>query len=306
MLDVHHHIDLFMNYVAVEKHLADNSLASYGRDLRFFSEYLAKNDIADLKTVSEKDILEFIFDLRKRKICSRSIARTLVAVRALFRFLIREKLMADDPAGRIEFPKKALRLPKTLSIEQVDRLLAQPDAKTATGIRDKAMLELMYATGMRVSELVNLRLNWLNLDGGYLRVFGKGSKERIVPMGRVAMAAIQRYLEEVRSRKGIQSEYLFICRTGTRLSRQSLWGSIRAYARKAGIERGVTPHMLRHSFATHLLERGADLRSVQTMLGHADVSTTQIYTHVTVKHLRDLYDKCHPRGGTDLPPFKIP
>lgn len=296
-MNVDHHIDLFLNYLRVERHLADNTLQAYGRDLRFFSEYLSKNKISVLEKVTEKNILEFISSCRKRGVKSRSIARTLVAVRSLFRFMIREKIMENDPTSKIEFPKLGIRLPKTMNLEQVDSLLAQPDLNKDIGARDHAMLQLMYATGMRVSELVNVKLNSLNLDGGYLRVFGKGSKERVVPMGDVARKALEDYITNIRNKKGIAaSEYLFITGRNEPMTRQGFWERIKFYAKKAGIRVNVTPHMLRHSFATHLLERGADLRSVQTMLGHADVSTTQIYTHVSPKHLQAIYKKFHPRS----------
>lgn len=297
MSDIDHQIDIFLNYLRVEKHLADNTLQSYGRDLRFFSEFLHKKGAKDLDGVGEEDIIRFITGLRSRGVRSRSISRALVSVRSLFRFLIREHLIRDDPSGKIEFPKMGQRLPKTLNLSQVDSILIQPRTDTPIGNRDYAMLQLMYATGMRVSELVGLRVNSLNLDGGYLRVVGKGSKERIVPIGTAAMKALQEYIDLVRDRRGgLLSEYLFIGRGGSRLTRQAFWKRIKGYARRAGVKINVTPHMLRHSFATHLLERGADLRSVQTMLGHADVTTTQIYTHVSARHLQRLYKKFHPRG----------
>jgi integrase/recombinase XerD len=296
-MNVDHSIDIFLNFLRVERHLSDNTLQSYGRDLRYFSEYLAKQKITSLKKVTERDVLEFIASCRKRGVKSRSIARSLVTIRSLFKFLIREKELDADPTGKIEFPKIGSRLPKTMNLEQVDALLAQPKLETDLGARDHAMLQLMYATGMRVSELVNAKLNSLNLDGGYIRVLGKGSKERIVPMGEVARRAIQDYIQHVRDKKGLSSsEYLFITRRDRPMTRQGFWERTKLYAKKAGIKINVMPHMLRHSFATHLLERGADLRSVQTMLGHADVSTTQIYTHVSGTHLKDLYKKFHPRS----------
>lgn len=295
-MDIDSQIDLFLNFLRVERHLAPNTLEAYGRDLRFFSECLNKTKVADLKRVTEADVIGFIVSLRKHGVKSRSVARGLVSVRSLFRFLIREHLIEDDPTSNVEFPKIPGRLPKTMNMEQVDSLLLQPAAKTVMGIRDFAMLQLMYATGMRVSELVCLKLNSLSMDAGYLKVMGKGSKERIIPMGSVAQRAVQRYIDEVREKGKWDSEFLFVGNHGHRLTRQTFWNRITLYARKAGIRGGVNPHMLRHSFATHLLEGGADLRSVQTMLGHADVTTTQIYTHVSAKHLHDLYKKFHPRS----------
>ena len=291
-----HHIDLFLNFLRVEKHLSDNTLQAYGRDLRFFSEYLTDQKKTNLGKVNERDILEFISNLRKRGLKSRSISRAIVSMRQLFSFLVREKIIKEDPIARIEFPKVGSRLPKTMNTIQVDSLLAQPNVETDLGIRDFAMLQLMYATGMRVSELVHIKVNYLNLDGGYLRIYGKGSKERVVPMGSVAQKAIQDYMTIVRSKKHHLSEYLFVGSRGTCLTRQAFWNRIKAYAKKAGVRINVTPHMLRHSFATHMLENGADLRSVQTMLGHSDVTTTQIYTHVSRTHLKKLYKKFHPRG----------
>lgn len=297
-MNIDNHIDLFLNYLRVERHLAGQTLLAYGRDLRFFSEYLVKSRINSLKVVDEKNVLEFISKTRSRGVRSRSIARMLVTVRSLFRFLIREHILEGDPTSKIEFPKIGSRLPKTMNMEQVDSLLASPESTSDIGIRDYAMLQLMYATGMRISELVGLKLNGLNLEAGYLRVTGKGSKERIIPIGSVALRAVQKYISAVRDRdeKGFSSQYLFISREGERLTRQAFWERVKIYAKKAGAKINVTPHMLRHSFATHLLERGADLRSVQTMLGHADVSTTQIYTHVSTTHLQNLYKKFHPRS----------
>jgi len=295
-MDKDNQIDGFLNFLKVEKHLSDNTLESYGRDLRNFSEFLTKQKIDLLKNVTETNVLDFLTALRKRGVGSRSISRFLVSVRSLFRFLIREGDLKDDPTGRIEFPRVGERLPKVLNMEQVDSLLDQPDTKTDLGVRDNAMLQLMYATGMRVSELVSMKLNSLNLDGGYIRVFGKGSKERIVPIGAVASKAVLVYIKEVRDKKRLDNEYLFVGKGGDSLTRQAFWNRIKKYAKKADIKVNVTPHILRHSFATHLLDGGADLRSVQTMLGHSDVSTTQIYTHVSPKHLHDLYKKFHPRS----------
>lgn len=295
-MNIDHHTDQFLNYIRVEKHLSDNTLESYGRDLRFFSEYLFKINVTDIKAIAEKNIIGFITALRAKKVGSRSISRALVSVRMLFRFLVREHVLDDDPTGRIEFPKLGVRLPKVLNLEQVDLLLAEPHSDSNIEIRDFAMIQLMYATGMRVSELCGLKINWLCLDSGYIKVFGKGSKERIIPMGMVAQKAVQKYINEVRTEKNFESEFLFVGNDGKTLSRQAFWGRIKLYAKQAGIKINVTPHMLRHSFATHLLERGADLRSVQTMLGHADVATTQIYTHVSIGHLHDLYKKFHPRS----------
>lgn len=289
-------VDLFLNYLRVEKHLSDNTLQAYGRDLRFFSEFLFKSKKTNLKNIVQKDILQFIASRRRKEVKSRSISRNLVTIRQFFRFLVREHILKDDPSSKIEFPKLGTRLPKTMSLEQIDSLLSQPDQKTSRGLRDYALIHLMYATGMRVSELTSLKMSSLNLEGGYLKVMGKGSKERIIPMGSVALVALLDYIEKVRVRKNPESHYLFLGNKDGRLTRQAVWNRIKNYARQAGVKVNVTPHVLRHSFATHLLERGADLRSVQTMLGHADVTTTQLYTHVSAKHIKDLYKKFHPRG----------
>jgi len=290
-----HLADLFLDYIRVERHLSSNTVESYGRDIRFFTEYLIRLGIKEAREVTSKEVRGFIFAMKERGLGNRSIARGIAAVKGFFRFLLRSGRIDSDPTADIEFPKVGKRLPKTLSLEEVEALLNAPDLSTLLGIRDKAMLELMYATGVRVSELVGLKLNNINLDGGYIRVFGKGSKERIVPLGRFASDALLAYIRAIKGKGGFDSEYLFFGRGREHLTRQAFWERVRYYARKVGIKR-VTPHLLRHSFATHLLERGADLRSVQTMLGHADVSTTQIYTHISDRYIVETYRKCHPRG----------
>lgn len=295
-MTIEHYIDLFLDYLRVEKHLSDNTLESYGRDLRFFAEYMAKIRQEDMKAIKEKQVLGFLLSLRKKGVGSKTISRALVTIRSLFRFLIRDKILTCDPTGKIEFPKVSSRLPNVLNLGQVDLLLSQPKRDTMLGLRDYAMLQLMYATGMRISELVGVKINDLNLEAGYMKIFGKGSKERIVPIGLQAIDAVTKYMRDIRERNHLDSEYLFLGINNNKLSRQAFWKRVKMYARKTSININVTPHMLRHSFATHLLEHGADLRSVQTMLGHSDVSTTQIYTHVSIKHLHDLYKKFHPRS----------
>jgi integrase/recombinase XerD len=247
--------------------------------------------------------LAFLVDLHKSGIGSRSVARHLVSVRGFFAFLRREKKIDYDPTAKVDFPKKWFKLPEVMSVEEVDRILAAPDVKMPLGFRDHAIMQVMYASGLRVSELVNLTLNQLTMgttefDQAYIVTMGKGSKERVVPLGKTAVAALREYIETVRplfANKG-SPDNVFLSRRGQRLTRQQLWNIITGLAKKAGIRRDISPHTLRHSFATHMIERGADLRSVQTMLGHADISSTQIYTHVDTVHLKELYKKFHPRA----------
>jgi integrase/recombinase XerD len=236
--------------------------------------------------------------LRDAGLGPRSRARHLVSIRGFYRFAVREKVLKHDPAGLIDLPKTSLRLPDVLSIDEVDLLLGIPDAGKPTGARDAAMLELLYAAGLRVSELVNLKLQDINLEAGFVRVLGKGSKERLVPIGLQAQKKIDFYIETSRKilLKNLISPYLFVARAGKPITRQGFWKLMRRYATRAHLTKQISPHSLRHSFATHLLEGGADLRAVQIMLGHVDIATTQIYTHVTRKHLKDLHEKFHPRG----------
>lgn len=296
-------IDFYLTHLKIERQLAKNSVEAYGHDLRVLSEFLSSKRIVDIDSVDERAILNFIVKLNKRGLTSRSVTRYLVVMRGFFTFLSREKIIKDDPTEKIEFPGKWKLLPKVLSISEVDGLLAQPDKKTILGIRDYAILHLFYASGLRISEMSGLTLDRVNLQQGFCTPFGKGSKERVVPMGTEAIAAIIEYLDEARPKLAEKrltekrlTDHLFISRRGKNVSRQRLWEIIKIYAKKAGIRQNVTPHMIRHSFATHLIERGADLRVVQTMLGHADISTTQIYTHVSREHLKNLHNKFHPRG----------
>ena len=296
-------IDLYLDYIRVEKGLSPNSIGAYAHDLRLMAEFFEKKQIKDLNTVREPSILAFLVDLHKSGIGSRSVARHLVSVRGFFAFLRREKKIDYDPTAKVDFPKKWFKLPEVMSVEEVDRILAAPDVKMPLGFRDHAIMQVMYASGLRVSELVNLTLNQLTMgttefDQAYIVTMGKGSKERVVPLGKTAVAALREYIETVRplfANKG-SPDNVFLSRRGQRLTRQQLWNIITGLAKKAGIRRDISPHTLRHSFATHMIERGADLRSVQTMLGHADISSTQIYTHVDTVHLKELYKKFHPRA----------
>jgi len=298
MAAMEEHLDRFMHFLAVEKGLARNTLSSYSHDLQKFGQFLSAEGVEKVEDVLELHVLSFLRYLRENGLSSRSVARTLVVVRSFFRFLLSEKIISANPMRSIESPRFRFGLPDTLSVEDVDSLLSQPSLQDVLGQRDAAMLHLLYATGLRVSELVAVKAGDVNLTVGYLRTMGKGAKERIIPVGEAARERITTYLTIMRPRllKGRKSPFLFVNRSGNRLSRQGFWKIIRKYAGTAGITKKITPHTLRHSFASHLLERGADLRSVQLMLGHADISTTQIYTHVTGERLKAIHKKYHPRG----------
>jgi integrase/recombinase XerD len=285
----------FLNYLAVEKGLARNTLESYDRDLR---KYLLFMRAKDPGNITRSDVVSFMAHLSAEGISTPSAARCLAAVRGFHKYLMTDEHASIDPTENIETPRGWKRLPKSLSPVDVDALLGQPDPATRLGLRDKAMLELLYATGLRVSELVGLRLNDINLERGYLVVIGKGSKERAVPLGEIAIAAISRYLRSGRAAllKGGDADQLFVSSRRRGMSRQMFWMRIKHYAGKAGISKTISPHTLRHSFATHMLDNGADLRAVQAMLGHSDISTTQIYTHVSRERLKKVHEKYHPRG----------
>ncbi len=285
----------FFNYLAVEKGLALNTVESYERDLRKYREFMAAKEHGDIR---KDDVVSFLSHLSAAGIATPSLARCLAAVRGFHKFLVTDGLAAMDPTVNVETPRGWKRLPQTLSGGDVESLLNQPDSSKAIGLRDKAMLELLYATGLRVSELVGLKLSDINLERGFLVVIGKGSKERAVPLGESAGAAVQEYLDRARQALlgGAESEYLFISSKRRGITRQMFWERIKFYAVQAGIASSVSPHTLRHSFATHLLDNGADLRAVQAMLGHADISTTQIYTHVSRERLRQIHEKYHPRS----------
>ena len=289
-------VHLFLDYLAVEKGLARNSLSAYGTDLRRFGTYLEDQSL-ELERVERIHIVKYFQTLRASGISARSVARALAAIRGLFRFLVAERHLKADPTENLENPKLWSSLPKSILPSEVEALLAAPDRSTPEGLRDAAMLELLYATGLRVSELIRVRIDEVVLDAGFLRTIGKGSKERIVPFGDTARDVIVRYVEQGRpSFNKYGDPHLFLSRRGRPMSRQSFWMKIVRYARLAGVKAHISPHVLRHSFATHLLENGADLRSVQMMLGHADISTTQIYTHVSRARLQRIYDEFHPRA----------
>jgi integrase/recombinase XerD len=290
-------IRLFLDFARVEKGLAANSIAGYRRDLAEFSVFLQRLKKSSGE-VNRDDIRAFLMGLYRRGLAPRSVARHLVSVRNLFRFLVRDGHLMSDPSAEVEAPHLDQSLPKYLSTQEVDRLLAQPDVSTALGRRDKAMLELLYATGMRVSELIHVGAADFDMSLGIVRCLGKGSKERLIPVGKAAIRAVDMYLREGRSELagGRNSPWLFLNRRGKALSRVGFWKILGAYGRRAGMATPITPHLVRHSFATHLLERGADLRSIQLMLGHSDITTTQIYTHVLKERLKQVYQSHHPRA----------
>jgi integrase/recombinase XerD len=291
-------VDQYLNYLLVEKGLSKKTLESYSRDLARYHEFMLENGVALISDSDTSSVLKHLIALRDSGLGARSRARHLVSIRGFYRFLVQENIISRDPTRRVELPKIGLKLPDVLSVEEVQLLLDTPDPKTLLGARDAAMIELLYAAGLRVSELVNLKLQDVNLEAGFVRVFGKGSKERVVPIGNYARQTVTHYLETSRNRllKNLISAWLFVARAGNPMTRQGFWKLLRRYALKSGLKKKITPHSLRHSFATHLLEGGADLRAVQVMLGHVDISTTQIYTHVARDHLKKIHAKYHPRG----------
>ncbi|MBI5454245.1 MAG: site-specific tyrosine recombinase XerD [Deltaproteobacteria bacterium] len=291
-------IDSFLDYIVVEKGLSENTRASYCRDLLRFKAYIDEKG-AVLDAAAPSDISGHLKRLKDDGLSVRSYTRALIALRAFYKFLVKKGHVRLSPCTSIDIPKAQRKLPEFLKFEEVERLLSAPKPDAPLGSRDKAMLEVLYATGLRVSELVTLKLNDLSLQAGYLTAFGKGSKERIVPLGEAALIWLKRYLDEARPviLKKRQNKFLFVTARGTRMTRQNFWVIIKNAALIAGIDkRKIKPHIIRHSFATHLLEGGADLRLVQAMLGHADISTTQIYTHITNERLKNLHKSKHPRG----------
>lgn len=287
----------FMDYLSVERGLSKNTLESYGRDLNKYAKYLKKKGINDLERVRRPDIQDFMMGLKDDKLNASSIARNLVAIKIFHRYLTSQRLLKEDVTSVIETPKLWKTLPDVLDLKEVEAILENPNTRLKQGLRDKAALELMYATGMRVSELVNLKLTDLHMEMGFVRCLGKGQKERVIPVGSKAKEALQKYIEKARPKflKQKESKSLFLTRLGRPMSRQTFWMVIKHYVRAARIKKRVTPHTLRHSFATHLLQNGADLRIVQELLGHANISTTQIYTHINKERLKQIHQKFHPR-----------
>jgi integrase/recombinase XerD len=293
-------ISSYLMHVRVEKGLSANTLSAYRRDLNKFESFAAKRK-RTVETVSRDDLVDFLAGLYRQKLESRTVARQLVTLRNFFRFAQINDVISEDPSINLESPKIRRSLPGYLRLEEVEKLLEQPDSRTSTGLRDRAMLEVLYSTGLRVSELIGLAVSDLDTKVGCVRCIGKGDKERIVPVGKKALATVDKYLRDgrpelLRNARTGSSRALFVNRRGAALSRVGVWKILSAYGRRAGLRVPLTPHMLRHSFATHLLERGADLRSVQLMLGHADISTTQIYTHVVEERLKQIYKAHHPRA----------
>ncbi len=293
-----HLLEEFLNYLTVERGLSKNTISAYKTDLEHFTGCMEALGMKDIGKIKRQDITAYMLYLKDKGIGSNSISRALVAIKMFYRFLIQEHLAKEDASGVIESPKLIRALPDVLNTDEVDKLLSCPDLKDDIGIRDRAALELMYASGMRVSEIVELTKDGTNLDIGFIKCTGKGDKERIVPIGKKAREAVTRYLEKVRPGllKGKEDPHLFISRLGKKISRITFWKMIKRYAKKARIKKYVTPHTLRHSFATHLLEHGADLRVVQEMLGHADIATTQLYTHIDRTRLKAIHKQFHPRA----------
>lgn len=291
-------IDQYMNFLTVEKGLSKNTIESYNRDLIRYWNFLKINQIDQISESDTAVILKYLIEIRNEGLSAKSRARHIVTLRGFYRFLVQEKVLKKDPSATIDLPKTGLRLPDFLSVQDVRKLLEVPDTKKPKGVRDSAMIELLYAAGLRVSELIRLEFGSLYLEAGFVRVFGKGSKERVVPIGGYARETIETYIKTARPvlLKNIPSKFLFVARAGKPLTRQGFWKILKQYAKLSGIQKKITPHSLRHSFASHLLEGGADLRSVQIMLGHSDISTTQIYTHVAHDHLKNMHKKFHPRG----------
>lgn len=287
----------FLYYLSVEKGLADNTITSYQFDLKSFITFLSDRSVTTIEKVTRHHIAAYLLELKKQGKSSATLARHMACIKSFFHFLLRENIIDQDPTCHLETPKLAQLFPQILSQEQTELLLNMPKTGTVLGKRDKAMLELIYATGLRVSELINLNVEDINLEMGFLRCFGKGSKERIVPIGSFAIKALKVYLDKSRVKLVKRAEKaLFVNQHGRRLTRQGFWKILKGYGDGAKIPITLTPHTLRHSIATHMLENGADLRTVQEILGHADITTTQIYTHLTKTHLKEVYENCHPRA----------
>ncbi|OIP89201.1 MAG: site-specific tyrosine recombinase XerD [Syntrophobacterales bacterium CG03_land_8_20_14_0_80_58_14] len=295
---MHHLIDEYLNFMAVEKGASPNTIDGYSRDLNRYAGFVEERGVREIGGIGTEDVIAYLASLHGDGLAANSVNRALAAIRGFYRYLLREKKVDHTPMAHIVLAKVWTRLPDVLSREEMALLLAQPGTETPADIRDSAMLELVYATGIRVSELIGLTVNSINWQVGYLVAMGKGEKERIVPVGQTAYERVKRYQEGARPLllKGRECDRLFLNRSGKGLTRQGFWKIVKKYAAKAGLGKAIHPHTFRHSFASHLLEGGADLRSVQIMLGHADISTTQIYTHVTRERLKEIHRKYHPRG----------
>lgn len=302
-MDLDSAIDSFAFHLKVERNLSQNTIDAYTRDLRQFAEFCEEEgEVNSVTAIDPLQISGFMGDLLDQGLKTRTVARKLSSVRGLFKHLRREEVLDKDPSAKVDMPKYGKRVPRVLSLDEVETLLDTPNRTNPEGHRDWAMMHVLYATGLRVSELVDLLQREVDLRAGYVRVIGKGNKQRIVPLGEVAIEAVEDYVEQTRGRLLANcggpgcTPYLFVTRRGSSMTRQAFWKNIKKYAKRADIDKPISPHKLRHSFATHLLERGADLRIVQTLLGHADINTTQIYTHVAQARLQRMYDEHHPRA----------
>jgi len=291
-------LDSFLTYLTVEKGLSKNTLESYGRDVRKFVLYLEENKISSVQNIKYENILDFLSHFRKQGFSDTTTVRSIVSIKQFFKYLLVEKIIRENPTSRIRTPRMKKSIPGVITLQEVEKVLDAPNETTPQGIRDSAMLEVLYATGIRVSELIGLKLNEVNFEMGFVIVYGKGSKERIVPIGGKAQEKLKTYMELSRPAllKSKESKALFVTRRGKGMTRQGFWKLIKAHAVNSGITKNISPHTLRHSFATHLLERGADLRTIQIMLGHSDIATTQIYTHVESERLKEIHKKYHPRS----------
>ncbi len=291
-------LDSFLSYLVVEKGLSENTLESYGRDVRKFLSFIEKNGISSVEEIKYNHILDFLSHFKEQGFTATTIVRNIVSIKQFFKYLQMEKILKEDPTAHIRTPKMKKSIPGVITLDDVEQILSAPDESAPEGLRDTAMIEVLYATGIRVSELIGLKLNDVNFELGFVVVYGKGSKERIVPMGDKAKNKLLQYLKDSRPAllKSREAKALFVTRRGKGMTRQGFWKIIKNYAIKAGITKKISPHTLRHSFATHLLERGADLRTIQLMLGHSDISTTQIYTHVESERLKEIHKKYHPRS----------
>ncbi|MFQ5456147.1 MAG: site-specific tyrosine recombinase XerD [Nitrospirota bacterium] len=292
------YLNRYLNYLTVERGVSQNTLDAYTRDINKFLTLVTNLKVSDIESVTKREVIIFITRLRESGISIRSITRHIVSIRRFYRFLLSEDIVKSDPTENVESPKIWFRIPDILTINEIESLLNLKKGVHPLGIRDDTMIEILYATGLRVSELVSLKIESINIEVGYIITIGKGSKERIIPIGEVALSKIKGYLSSSRNLllKGKTSPYLFINRSGKGITRQGFWKLLKRYSAQAGIKKSISPHTLRHSVATHLLERGADIRSVQIILGHSDISTTQIYTHVAKERLKELHARFHPRG----------
>lgn len=289
----------YLDYLFIERGMAQNTLESYSRDLHRYLAFVQTNrKISDIGNVTPEIVVDYLTKLREEGLAANSMNRALAALRGFYKYLLREKVIAQNPLAHIELAKVWMKLPETISKEEMKTILAQPGNRNNAAIRNTAMLELLYATGIRVSELINLTMNSINWQVGFLIVMGKGSKERIVPIGRIAYDCVRRYVDEIRPKlmQKKSTDVLFLSRFGKKFTRQGFWKIVVACARQAGLQKKVYPHTFRHSFASHLLEGGADMRTVQVMLGHSDIATTQIYTHITRERLKEVHRKFHPRA----------